>query len=166
MIGCSLQSFELGTHCCCKRMCQAVGLRHPLCTILLQHHRSETASAHLGLRADGAPRRASRSGSDTEIAGASRPSAFALGTRFPQNLYAPDITKTPVQGTDSSVVQYEADGCNYSADYGWYSSPVEQIAAEPGYRTWAEQIIGQSAQLASFGPTAESEAYGAATPLR
>jgi len=73
-----------------------------------------------------------------------------------------DITETPVQGTDSCVVQYGADGCSYSADYGWYSGPVDQSAAEPEYRTWAEQIGGQSAQIATFGPTGESEPYGAA----
>ena len=73
-----------------------------------------------------------------------------------------DITEIAVQGTDSCVVQYEAEGCKYSADYGWYSGTVDQLAAEPGYRTWTEQIDGQNAQLASFGPVDEAEPYGAA----
>jgi hypothetical protein len=73
----------------------------------------------------------------------------------------PEVTEVVVQGTDSCVVQYEANGCSYSADYGWYSGPVDQFAEEPGYRVWSEQIDGHSAAIATFGAN-DPDSFGAA----
>lgn len=71
----------------------------------------------------------------------------------------PDLLETDVRGTDSCVVQYAANGCSYSGDYGGFSGSFEGSADQPGFRSVSARIDGQNAMLVSYGPIDTPRAY-------
>jgi len=64
----------------------------------------------------------------------------------------PELVELKVQGTDSCVVEYEANGCSFIGDYGFYSGSFDQLTDLPGYQQMNVVIDGQNAVLASYGP--------------
>jgi hypothetical protein len=63
----------------------------------------------------------------------------------------PDLVEFKVQGTDSCVVSYQANGCNYDGDYGFYSGALDSASSQPGYHSQSALIDGQSASVVTYG---------------
>jgi hypothetical protein len=61
-----------------------------------------------------------------------------------------DYKNTPVQGTDSCVLSFWAAGCEFSADYGWYSGAVSANPGDLDYREEPAQIDGRNATAATY----------------
>jgi hypothetical protein len=68
---------------------------------------------------------------------------------------------TPVQGTDSCVLEFSASDCSFSADYGLYSG---QVTANPGdidFRGITAEIDGLEATVVTYS-TSDPASYMAA----
>jgi hypothetical protein len=57
---------------------------------------------------------------------------------------------TPVQGTDSCVLHFTADDCDYMADYGAFSGSFSPSDDKREYHERSATIDGHQAQLVSF----------------
>ncbi|HET8935285.1 MAG TPA: hypothetical protein VFN67_17675 [Polyangiales bacterium] len=74
-------------------------------------------------------------------------------TKCGYKFHAPaDIMETQVQGTDSCVTQYDAGGCTFGGDYGFYSGSLESLAGTPGYVPTQTVIDAIEASIVTFGP--------------
>jgi hypothetical protein len=72
-----------------------------------------------------------------------------------------DYRNTPVQGTDSCVLQFNAAGCEFFADYGSYSGTVSKNPGYMNYREGVTQVDGRSATIVSY-TTSDPTRYAAA----
>lgn len=61
-----------------------------------------------------------------------------------------DYQNTPVQGTDSCVLEFSAAGCKFFADYGWYSGAISKQPEDLNYREGETTIDGRSAMIAGY----------------
>jgi hypothetical protein len=61
-----------------------------------------------------------------------------------------DYQNEPVQGTDSCVLAFSAAGCQFGADYGWYSGGVRASPGDLNYREEAAQIDGRAATVVAY----------------